>query len=107
MYFEENRKALIENDFNRYYYREIVVHIPNGYKIVNPEVVDMSFTEKKGNENIFGFVSSHSIKGDELKIIIEEYYKEIFADSSQFKGFKEVVNAAADFNKIVLVLEEL
>lgn len=107
MYFEEDRKALIENDFNRSYYREIIVHIPDGYKIINPEAPDMNFIEKVDDNSVFGFESSHTYIGNEYKIIINEYYKEVFADLSQVDGFKAVVNAAADFNKVVLVLEEL
>lgn len=107
MYFEEDRKTSVENEFNRSYYREITVNVPEGYKILNPDAADINFVEKVNNENIFGFESSHTYEGNKYKIIIKEYYKEIFADHKQFIGFKDVVNAAADFNKVVLVLEKL
>jgi len=41
------------------------------------------------------------------KVIIDEYYKEIYLPEEHFEGFKNVVNAAVDFNKVVLVLESI
>ncbi len=106
MYFEEDRKAQAENNFNRMYYREITLHVPQGYKIINPEVAKINVVEQSGDEKIFAFESDYTYQGDTYKIIIDEYYKEIFVEDEAFEGFKNVVNAAADFNKIVLVLEE-
>ena len=47
-----------------------------------------------------------SYEGNVYKMKVVEFYKNIFVTNEQFEGFKNVVNAAADFNKIVLVLEE-
>ncbi len=106
MYFEEDRKSKAENDFNRMYYREVVLHVPEGYRIVNPEAGKLNVIESVGDNKKFGFESNYTYEGDIYKIIIEEYYKEIYVQDASFEGFKNVVNAAADFNKIVLVLEE-
>lgn len=106
MYFEEDRTADVENFFNRWYYREIRVNIPDGYKILNPEVADMEVVEKVDEEKAYVFESAHTYDGTVYKIIIDEYYKEIFVDPENFEGFKRAVNAAADFNKVVLVLQE-
>ncbi len=106
MYFEEERQSQAENDFNRMYHREITLHVPEGYKILNPEAGELNIIEKKDEEKIFGFESNYTYEGDIYKIVIKEYYKKIFVDESSFEGFKNVINAAADFNKIVLVLEE-
>ncbi|MGQ1787279.1 MULTISPECIES: DUF3857 domain-containing protein [unclassified Saccharicrinis] len=106
MYFEDDRQSMAENDFNRMYYREISLQVPQGYKIVNPEAGELNVIASKGGEKIFGFESNYTYNGDIYKIVVEEYYKEIFVDQESFEGFKNVVNAAADFNKIVLVLEE-
>jgi hypothetical protein len=46
------------------------------------------------------------LKEDILEVHIEEYYKEIYAPTSRYEDFRRVVNAAADFNKITLVLEK-
>ncbi|MDI3521153.1 MAG: hypothetical protein PWR04_1141 [Anaerophaga sp.] len=106
MYFEQDREAIVENDFNRSYYREIEFKVPDGYKIANPEASVINFSEKENDEVIFLFDSGYSYSGDTYKVVIEEYYNRIFADKDQFEGFKNVINAAADFNKVVLVLEK-
>ncbi|MCU4163434.1 DUF3857 domain-containing protein [Carboxylicivirga caseinilyticus] len=105
MYFEDERNPKAENDFNRSYYREIVFTVPDGYKIKNPEASVISVIEKEGDETIFIFDSQYTYEGQVYKVKVDEYYKEIFVTENHFEGFKNVVNAAADFNKVVLVLE--
>ncbi len=102
MYFEENRTSEAENDWNRMYIREITFHVPEGYKIINPEVTKMSIVQ----DSIYGFTSDYNYEGDIYTVKINEYYKNIMVKPNEFQGFKNVINAAADFNKIVLVLEE-
>lgn len=102
MYFEEERLANGENDWNRLYYREIVFHVPDGFKVVNPEVARMNIVEG----DVYGFVSDYSYENNIYKIVIDEYYKNIMVKDVEFEGFKNVINAAADFNKVVLVLQE-
>ena len=107
MYFEEDRDQQAENEFNRTYYREIVFNVPDGYRIKNPEAAIMSVVEKDGDKPVFVFNSSYSYEGQQYKVIIDEYYSEITVPQEHFEGFKNVVNAAADFNKVVLVLEPM
>ncbi|MCW3785059.1 DUF3857 domain-containing protein [Plebeiibacterium sediminum] len=102
MYFEENRTSNAENDWNRMYIREITFHVPEGYKIINPEVTKMSIVQ----DSIYGFVSDYVYNGDIYSVRIKEYYKNIMVKPEEFEGFKNVINAAADFNKAVLVLQE-
>ncbi|MGQ1889588.1 DUF3857 domain-containing protein [Thermophagus sp. OGC60D27] len=106
MYFEQDRKARVETEFNRSYYREIFFKVPDGYKIANPESTVLNVSQKIDDEIVFLFKSDYSYSGNSYKVTIDEYYKRIFADKDQFEGFKNVVNAAADFNKVVLVLEK-
>jgi hypothetical protein len=102
MYFEENRTAQAENDWNRMYHREIIFHVPDGYSVVNPEVAKMNIVEG----DVYGFESDFTYTDGVYKIIIDEYYKHIMVKPEEFDGFKNVINAAADFNKVVLVLQE-
>jgi len=43
-----------------------------------------------------------------IKILqkINEYYNTLFLPKSDYEDFKNVINAAADFNKVVLVFEK-
>ncbi len=102
MYFEENRTSQAENDWNRMYIREITFHVPDGYKIINPEVSNMKIVQ----DDTYGFISEYNYENNVYKVVINEYYRNIFVKNEEFEGFKSVINAAADFNKVVLVLEE-
>lgn len=107
LYFEEDRKVVGEYGFNRWYYRKIRFNVPDGYKIVNPEAAVMNFIVKSGNENIYGFISTQEYTDAVYTITIDEFYNRVYTELEHFDGFKDVVNAAADFNKVVLVLEPI
>jgi hypothetical protein len=53
-----------------------------------------------------GFISSYTIEGNKLVITIHEYYKEINYAKSRAENYRKVINASADFNKVVLVIEK-
>lgn len=107
LYYEEERTDGGEYGFNRWYFRKIKVNVPEGYRIVNPEVADMNIIEKDGDDPVFGFISTHTYEGNVYTVTIDEYYKRIFITPDQFEGFRDVVNGAANFNKVVLVLEKI
>lgn len=107
MYFEDDRSQEAENQFNRSYYREIEFKVPDGYRIKNPEASAMAVIEKDGEDPLYVFDSTYSYEGQMYKVIIDEYYKQVYVPEKHFEGFKDVVNAAADFNKVVLVLEPM
>ncbi|MBA4145619.1 MAG: hypothetical protein C0523_07650 [Cytophaga sp.] len=107
LYRDENRSTDIENPNNRSYDREISINIPKGYKINNANALNMNVLYQKGDQVPFQFTSQFSIEKSVLKIAVKEYYKEIYVPQSRYEDFRKVVNAAADFNKIVLVFEKL
>lgn len=106
LYQEEERVFEVENSNNRGYLREISITVPEGYSVQNAE--DIIITEKVYNEEdpIFLFESSYEMQGNELKIEIEEFYNQIYYPKEKFEDFRKVINAAADWNKVVLVLKE-
>lgn len=106
LYDQENKERSAESDFNRWYYRRLVFRVPEGYRIANPEASEMKITGNAGGETAFGFISSWTYSGDTYTVDIDEYYKRIFIEPSEFAGFRNVVNAAANFNKVVLILEK-
>ncbi len=108
MYQEEERKLPVENEFNRNYVRNINLSIPEGYNIRNLEDLNMNFSykDKNGNETM-GFHSSYQVEGDMVKVRIEEYYKKLILPIDKFNDFREIINAAADFNKKVLIFEKI
>jgi len=104
LYQKEDRTCRIENDFNRGYIRKITLYIPQGYTIKNPEDLEMDvFAKNKGNR-VYSFTSTYSLEKDTLHINIEEFYKEIYYPKEKFEDFRQVINAAADWNKVALIL---
>jgi hypothetical protein len=88
--------------------RKLIVHIPEGYKVTNPEVAAMNIVhqDEKTKQNTMGFISSYTIEQNTMTIDINEYYDVMILPASDYASFSKVINAAADFNKLVLVLEK-
>ena len=107
MYRDDERTVAVENDFNRMYNRVIKINLPPGYQVKNADdlVIDIAYTDE--DDVPFSFKSDYSLEDNVLAVHIEEYYKEIYAPLSRYEDFRKVVNAAADFNKITLVLEKI
>ncbi len=105
MYRDDKRSVPIENDFNRMYNRIIKVRLPKGYKVKNADDLLMDIVYTDEDDVPFSFKAEYTIKDDILTVHIQEFYKEIYAPLSRYEDFRKVVNAAADFNKVTLVLE--
>ena len=106
MYREDDRMTSIENDYNRGYDRSIKVKIPEGYQALNLGDLNFSVLYEEGGNYPYSFESSFTQMGNAITITIKEYYKEIYAPLSRYEDYRKVINAAADFNKVTLVLEK-
>jgi len=107
LYSEDERKYPIENGFNQNYKRELRIDIPEGYNVTNLD--DLIINEVygfDGAEDVIGFVSNYRVENGTIIIEIQEYYRELMFPKSYFPKFQKVINAAADFNKIVLIFEK-
>jgi len=102
MYQEKKRQSPVELEFPHQYKRKIEVEIPNGYEVKGLESLDFSIKPDRS----MGFTSTYSMRGNRLVVEVTEYYKEVRYPLEKFEDFRKVINAAADFNKIVLVLEK-
>ncbi|ADR20160.1 hypothetical protein MATR_22240 [Marivirga tractuosa] len=107
LYQEEDRKLKVVNEFNRKYDRKITINLPPQYEPQNLEDLNIDEVVKniEGNE-IFKFKSTYEINQNQLIIQIDEFYEKIHYPKEEFEAFQKVINAAADFNKIVLVLKK-
>ena len=104
LYQEKERVLPLENDFERTYKRNIVVQIPKGYKIVNPEDLNMDKSYSEDGEKLLSFKSFYDLKDHTLDITADEYYKLNIINKEIYEDYRKVINSAADFNKITLVL---
>jgi len=107
MYQEEERKLPVENEYNRNYVRHISFEIPNGYSVRNLDdlVIDLTYTDENG-QPAMGFQSEYKMDGNTVIVEINEFYKKLELPIDKFKEFREIINAAADFNKKVLIFEK-
>jgi hypothetical protein len=106
MYQEKERKNSLELNYPHTMLRTIVFTIPDGYKIRNADDIKMSVVYPEKDAITMGFTSTYQLKGNELTITVKEDYKSIRYPLEQYESFKKVINASADFNKVVLVLEK-
>jgi len=101
MYNDKKRKLPISFPYPHSLIREIVIHIPDGYKVSNPETVKIDATM---GEDKMAFHSDYKIEGNTMTININEFYAIDSLPASEIEPFKKVINASADFNKVVLIL---
>jgi len=106
LYQESERKLDVENDYNRMYNRQIEMKIPSGYSVRNLEDIKISEFFEQAGEKLFNFNSDYQLRDNLLTITIKEYYKKINCSVENFEDFRKVINAAADFNKVTLLLEK-
>ena len=107
LYQSEERQYNVENEFNRRYNRTLTFTVPAGYQVRNLKDLDMDVQAgptATGPE--FMFKSGYAQQDQQVTVTIREYYRQINWPKADFQAFREVVNAAANFNKVVLVLEK-
>ncbi len=105
MYHDKKRIQPVEAPFTRNYHREIVFTIPDGYSINNLDEINIYNDYKKDDEVIFKFASSYKVDGSKVTITVDEFYKIIEVAPEIFEDYRTVINSAADFNKVTLILE--
>lgn len=106
MYQDTARKFGVENVYNHGYKRVINVTIPEGYSISNIEDLNMDVFYQEGEKRLMEFTSKYTLDGNKLTVICNEYYNIIRLPVTEYESFRKVINAAADFNKITLVLKQ-
>ncbi len=107
LYQEKQRVLPYENEFTRSYLRTINVHIPEGYRVANLEDLVISNSHFQKDDEVLSFHSSYEMKDNILLIKADEYYKINIIDTPIYEEFRKVINSAADFNKVTLVLEKI
>ena len=75
-------------------------------KAKNLDKFKMDFKTDIENKTEAGFVSSYSEKEEEITVTNNEFYNIVNYPLDKFTEYKNVINAAADFNKIVIILSK-
>jgi hypothetical protein len=106
MYQEKPRQFPMMVAFPHTLERTITFIIPEGYRVKNPDELTIHDDHTENGNVTVGFSSEYKIEGNVLKIHVMEQYRRVSYPLSDYETFKKVINASADFNKIVLILEK-
>jgi hypothetical protein len=102
LYHEEVRTMPVMTEFNREYQRVLKVKVPENVRLENLSALVMNeYTDDKSS----GFESSYTFENGELVVTIREFYTRVSYTVEEYKQYERVMNAAADFNKLVIVVE--
>jgi len=104
-FYQENKRTLpVEIDYPHYYTRKIKILLPKGASVKNLDKFTMDFKTQINGKTEAAFISKYTKKGDEILVENSEYYNIINYPLNKFEDYKDVINAAADFNKIVIIV---
>lgn len=104
-FYQENKRTLpVEIDYPHSYTRNIKILLPKGATIKNLEKFVMDYKTQVNGKTEAGFISKFTQNGDEILVENAEYYNIINYPLDKFEEYKAVINAAADFNKIVIIV---
>ncbi len=107
MYMEHPRTLPVDAGYRHMYERSIEFDVPEGFAVRNLESLNLDVRPEADGRDALGFRSTYTVNGSTVRVEIEEYYNEVFFPAEEFENYRAVINAAADFNKIVLVLEKV
>lgn len=105
LYQEKERVLPLEEQFHRSYLRTLTINIPEGYKITNLDDINIDNSYSKNGKELFSFKSSYKLEGNTVTVTADEHYRENIVQVAMYEEYRTVINSAADFNKIVLLLE--
>jgi hypothetical protein len=108
LYQETKRVNPIEMQYPNQYDYTITINIPKGYTAEGLDElnIDKSYKSVKGNK-LCKFESSYKLEGNKVIITIQEFYKSNEYDLNRYEEFREVINAASDFNKTAILLKAI
>jgi hypothetical protein len=108
LYQETKRVNPIEMQYPNQYDYTITINIPKGYTAEGLDAlnIDKSYKSVKGHK-LCKFESSYKVEDNKVIITIQEYYKSNEYDLNRYEEFREVINAASDFNKTAILLKAI
>lgn len=107
-FYQEDKRVLpIEIYYPHFYTRQIKLILPKGYTIKNVDALNMNYKVEMNGKIEADFVSSFTQSDNIITINNTENYKIINYPLDVFDAYKAVINAAADFNKITLILTKI
>ncbi|PXY45907.1 DUF3857 domain-containing protein [Flavobacterium hydrophilum] len=104
LYQKDKRILPIEIHYPHYYTRKIKIILPDGATIKNLDKFIMDFKTDLNGKTEAAFTSNYTQNKNEITVENTEFYNLINYPLTSFEQYKAVINAAADFNKIVVIV---
>lgn len=104
LYQDNARKLPVEINYPHAYIRRITLILPSNVTVKNLDKLKMNNTLVMNNKTEAEFSSTYKQEGNKIIVENTEYYNVVKYPLEQFDSYKSVINAAADFNKLVIVL---
>lgn len=106
LYQKDKRILPIEIHYPHYYTRKIKIILPEGATIKNLDKFVMNFKTDLDGKTEAAFTSNYTQNKNEITVENTEFYNLINYPLASFEQYKAVINAAADFNKIVVIVSK-
>lgn len=106
LYQKGKRMLPIEIQYPHYYTRKIKIILPDGATIKNLDKFVMDFKTDLDGKTEAAFTSNYTQNKNEITVENTEFYNLINYPLTSFDQYKAVINAAADFNKIVVIVAQ-
>lgn len=108
MYQANKRRTDIEVAYTCNYHRVITFEIPAGYRATNLETLNMDVYHIDDSTKVrsMDFTSSYKVEGRTVTVTVDETYRKTHYPKSLYEEYRKVVNASADFNKVVIYFEK-
>lgn len=107
LYTEENRENDVVLRYKKYYDHHIQVQIPEGYKCSNLEEFKKDIVIKDEEDETLFFHLNYTLTNNVLDISVKEGYNTLEVKKEDYQDYRKIVNSAADFNALNVVLEKL
>ncbi len=106
VYGEGDRAHDVVLEYPKINGRRIDIKIPDGYTCANLDDLNKHVYFMHDKTNAIYFNVKYKIEDGVLKITMQEGYNTILIKKDNYKDYQTVINAVADFNAFVLVLEK-
>jgi hypothetical protein len=106
MYQASERRTDMELQYPHSFHREITFEVPVGYRVTNLQALNMDVHHDQDSIRTMEFVSSYKQEGRKVIVTVNESYRQTHYPKAIYEDFRKVINASADFNKIVVYFEK-
>lgn len=106
VYGEGTRAHDVVLEYPKILANKINITIPEGYTCANLDELKKHIYFMHNKTNAIYFNLKYKLEDGQLKINMQEGYNTILIQKENYEDYKTVINASADFNAFVLVLEK-